>query len=375
MTVRCDGPEACDPDCLYWLREISQEEPQLELIEGAEQYGTFGSYRQIFEASNSTFLCQLDADDWLEPDAIAQAVAGLEDNSKAPFLYTQYQEVNGEGKPLRKGTRSLTPFHQQRMLVQFITYHLRVIRRSAYHQCGGYNSNLQFCGDYDLSLRLCELGIPTHLAKPLYNYRLHGDNTSSHQRQATIQEAFVVAQQALSRRHQNHRLELLLDAEACRVTLQPRKGPVVIAGMHRSGTSLLALMLQRMGLELGNDLLPADGQNPDGYGEDQPVVSLQRQALRRFCHGQSGWSDWGWQEHKSATDALATPADVAWRAEACHYLTQRRETQALWGWKDPRSTLFLEAWLELEPGLKLIAVYRDPWEIVDALQRLTPPVF
>ncbi len=61
--------------------------------------------------------------------------------------------------------------------------------------------------------------------------------------------------------------------------------------------------------------------------------------------------------------------------QATRYLTHRNTTNALWGWKDPRSTLFLEEWLELEPGLKLIAVYRDPWEIVDALQRITPPVF
>ena len=373
VTVRCDGPDACDPDCLHWLRQINEDEPRLLLIEGTEQCGTFGSYHQIFETSNSTFLCQLDADDWLEPDAIAQAIADLEGKSEAPFLYTQYQEVSGEGKPLRLGTRSLTPFNKQRMLVQFITYHLRVIRRAAYHECGGYDPSLQFCGDYNLSLRLCELGTPIHLAKPLYNYRLHGDNTSTHQRQATIQEAFVVAQQALNRRRQNHRLELILDAEACRVTLQPRKGPVVIAGMHRSGTSLLALMLQSLGLELGHDLLPADQHNPDGYGEDQPVVNLQRQALQRSCQGQSGWPDWGWQERPESEQI--SPADAQWRLQAKHYLTHRNETNTAWGWKDPRSTLFLEEWLELEPGLKLIAVYRDPWEIVDALQRITPPVF
>jgi hypothetical protein len=37
--------------------------------------------------------------------------------------------------------------------------------------------------------------------------------------------------------------------------------------------------------------------------------------------------------------------------------------------------LFLNQWLQLAPGAKIIAVYRDPWEVVDALQRLKPPVF
>ena len=372
ITIRTDGPEACNQECMAWLREVATDNPEIELIEGHKQLGTFASYRQIFYSKKSPFLCQLDADDWLQPGAIKEAVTLLTQNPEAPFLYTDCLEVNPDGTPIGTGARSRTPFDQQTMLAQFITFHLRLIRREAYQQCGGYDPALLYTGDYDLSLKLCETGHPIHLPRPLYNYRLHDSNTSGLRRQQTINEAFEVAQSALKRRRQNHLYALELDAEACRVSLSRRMGPVLIAGMHRSGTSLLALMLQTLGLDLGRQLLAADQHNPDGYGEDQPIVNLQRKLLLQQA-GAGGWPDWGWNGQAESTAALAV--DASWSSEALAYLQSRRRNDKPWGWKDPRSTLLLEHWLSLEPGLRVIGIYRAPWEVVDALQRIRPPVF
>jgi hypothetical protein len=150
------------------------------------------------------------------------------------------------------------------MLVQFITFHLRAIRRSVYAECGGYDSSLLFTGDYDLSLRLCEQGAPIHIPKTSYNYRIHPDNTSGRHRHGMVEEAFGVAQTALQRRRLEHLHQLNLDSTNQRVTLSPRHGPIAVVGMHRSGTSLPALMLQQLGLNLGSNLIAGDAQNPDG---------------------------------------------------------------------------------------------------------------
>ena len=329
VTIRTDGPEACTSETLNWLRDRSKQDRRLHLIEGEEQLGSYGSYRAVFAESDSAFLCQLDADDWLDPDTLSKGIAMLQASNGAPFLYTQYQEVSNDGRPIRIGSRSQQPFNQQRMLAQFITYHLRIIRRAAYNRCGGYNTELFYTGDYDLSLRLCELGDPIHLEEPLYNYRLHDDNTSSLKRRATIEEAFQVAQQALTRRRLSHLYKLTLRASESRVTLEPQEGPILITGMHRSGTSLLALMLQKLGLDLGTTLLAADPQNPDGYGEDLPVLTLQREALKRHHRHTRGWSDWGWAEDPNQPSTQA--ADAQWQQQAKQYLHQRKTSIRPWG--------------------------------------------
>jgi glycosyltransferase involved in cell wall biosynthesis len=371
ITIRTDGLDACDFNSLTWLRKTAAENAEIELIEGSTRLGTFASYRRIFANSSSPFLCQLDADDWLEPEALDLGLETLSKYPDAPFLYTDYLEVEPDGSPRGLGARCRYPFDQRTMLVQFITFHLRLVRRAAYQRCGDYDPSLLFCGDYDLSLRLCEIGDPARLASPLYNYRLHDSNTSGRYQQETITEAFQVANTALKRRKQGHLFTLQLDESLPCVTLSRQMGPFVIAGMHRSGTSLLALMLQTLGIDLGQELLSADQQNPDGYGEDLPVVSLQRRLLQQQS-APTGWPDWGWDGQNVRT---AAAADESWYCAAKTYLKSRRRSNQRWGWKDPRSTLLLEHWLKLEPGLCVIGIYREPWDVVDALQRISPPVF
>jgi hypothetical protein len=44
-------------------------------------------------------------------------------------------------------------------------------------------------------------------------------------------------------------------------------------------------------------------------------------------------------------------------------------TQSMWGWKDPRTTLFLDFWLKELPFAKFLFVYRSPWQVIDSLFR------
>ncbi|NJK60916.1 MAG: hypothetical protein HC918_12650, partial [Oscillatoriales cyanobacterium SM2_1_8] len=75
--------------------------------------------------------------------------------------------------------------------------------------------------------------------------------------------------------------------------------PLVVAGMHRSGTSLTASLLQTLGTHLGQTLVAADRHNPKGYFEDLDFVTLQRQMLTAACPvDDGGWPDWGWTEHE-----------------------------------------------------------------------------
>ena len=53
------------------------------------------------------------------------------------------------------------------------------------------------------------------------------------------------------------------------------KPPILIAGMHRSGTSMVAELLYRCGLALGAEdqlFLPANEDNPAGYWEISTVL-------------------------------------------------------------------------------------------------------
>ncbi|MEO6191543.1 MAG: glycosyltransferase [Thermoanaerobaculia bacterium] len=149
--------------------------------------------------------------------------------------------------------------------------------------------------------------------------------------------------------------------------------PVVIAGMHRSGTSLVASYLASLGVHMGDRLLPADSRNPHGYFEDADFVELHGRILRDCtAAGEAGHQDWGWTE----SGRLDRAPLARYAGEAQELVARRAGTPGIWGWKDPRTTLLLDFWDEILAGRALyILPYRFPWEVADSMQRLGADVF
>ena len=56
---------------------------------------------------------------------------------------------------------------------------------------------------------------------------------------------------------------------------------LVILGMHRSGTSALAGLVQLLGVNLGEDLLPAMPEvNEKGFFEHQEILDIHEDLLK-----------------------------------------------------------------------------------------------
>lgn len=131
---------------------------------------------------------------------------------------------------------------------------------------------------------------------------------------------------------------------------------LIIAGMHRSGTSLTANWLAQCGLDVGDKLVPADWSNPAGHYEDVTFSHLQRDILR--ANG----------TNHLVTDDRCFTVSAEHRAQALDLLRSRADSPQ-WGWKDPRTTLLLDFWLDVLPDARVLAVYRDPVKVIDSLLR------
>ncbi len=127
--------------------------------------------------------------------------------------------------------------------------------------------------------------------------------------------------------------------------------------MHRSGTSLVASVLQKAGLDIGHDISGPGLGNPHGHFEDQDFFQLHEDMLA--AAGESCFS---------AGDDFAPPmaVDFARRARA---LAAAREALPLWGWKDPRTCLFLGFWAPILPQARYLFLYRHPVDVVLSLWR------
>jgi hypothetical protein len=138
--------------------------------------------------------------------------------------------------------------------------------------------------------------------------------------------------------------------------------PVAIVGMHRSGTSMVAKLLQRAGLNLGDeaDLMPPAEENPEGFYEHLEFVRLNDEVLNAAG---AGWD-------------CPPPAGLNWEDSALDSFRARARRLAVplgerlpWGWKDPRTSLTLPFWRSAFGPLQTVAVVRNPLEVVTSLHR------
>ena len=132
---------------------------------------------------------------------------------------------------------------------------------------------------------------------------------------------------------------------------------IVIAGFHRSGTSLLTKLLYEAGLFVGDDLIGAMESNPFGHYEDRSVVQLHDGILAD--NGRN------WQ-----VEAPFLPVITSRRwAEMEAIVRERRIGHSLWGFKDPRVCLFLPEWASLMPGMKVVGIFRHPKDAIYSLHK------
>lgn len=129
---------------------------------------------------------------------------------------------------------------------------------------------------------------------------------------------------------------------------------VLILGMHRSGTSALAGSFREAGLYMGRVLDHGFGLNPKGLQEPSALVYMHENLLE--ANG-GAWHEppeqISWQPlHKSVRDLFI----------------DSRRGQGAWGFKEPRTLLVAQEWIEALPDWTGVGIFRDPREVALSIQ-------
>ncbi len=147
--------------------------------------------------------------------------------------------------------------------------------------------------------------------------------------------------------------------------------PLIVIGMHRSGTTLLSRLLQRCGVFMG--------------------ARQNRNAEPRFITALNGWlfaqASATWDRPEGMTDLLADERLRPWLVDylggvirgpaAARFLGPRRALRyhsmmtitEPWGFKDPRTTYTLDYWLDLFPRASIVHILRHGADVAVSLAR------
>lgn len=168
-------------------------------VVAAEHQGFVPALKAAFAATTGTYIGSVDSDDELAPTALEETAAILDTHPEVGLVYTDYQVIDENGQDRGLGRRCHIPYSKDRLLVDFMTFHFRLLRRCVYEQVGGVDESFERAEDYDLCLKLSEVTAVQHVQKPLYYYRRHAGNMTN-QLLEQIKWSYKASLQALKRR-------------------------------------------------------------------------------------------------------------------------------------------------------------------------------
>ena len=146
------------------------------------------------------------------------------------------------------------------------------------------------------------------------------------------------------------------------------KAPVIIIGMHRSGTSMLTKLLQELGLFIGHKLLPFD------LYESAYFVSLNEWLLAQANASWDNTYNYQFTDkifEEQAKEVLLTELQGKKRKDYLgkHKFSDIRKLDIPWAWKDPRSTITMDLWKSIFPTARILHIYRNPIDVAASLSK------
>lgn len=139
--------------------------------------------------------------------------------------------------------------------------------------------------------------------------------------------------------------------------------PVLVVGMHRSGTSAVARVVNLLGLQLGpEDDLYSAPDNAAGHFESVALIEQNTRLLEAFGSRHTA------AVHITA-EMAATPRARELMAEASATFDRIYSSSDGWVWKDPRLCLTLPLWRSHPPVASAVSllVFRHPIEVASSI--------
>ncbi|MDP1679445.1 MAG: glycosyltransferase [Candidatus Nitrotoga sp.] len=285
------------------------------------------------------YLAFLNSDDYYAPERIACLVAEIACLA-IPWGYSLVTSVRDDT------ATSVSDAHRQRQLgylgrasnsFALVSHNTLIstgnmfVERQFFLSLGGFR-DYRYNHDWDFCLRAAALAEPMVVHRPLYFYRIHESNTIRESKRTVTADAdkvlgnfvatalnntapctnplspqwpanrvvmfkhlFSAGEGALVPRHILRQLAAEMRATIALQSAQAqlptalygqRRTAVVVLGMHRSGTSAFARVLNLCGAFLPTKLKPPQlGNNPKGFWEPEDVVELNERILGQLGGG------------------------------------------------------------------------------------------
>src|SRR5579884_2162478 len=127
-------------------------------------------------AARGEFVSTLGSDDLMHEDYLEACMRALTDDPGASFAYTQMVLFGAVNRLYQ-----VHPFDPETLAENDYAPAVFLMRRSAFQECGPFDTQIPRCEDWDLLLTMAERGrYGVYIPRPLFYYRQHNRSYNSH---------------------------------------------------------------------------------------------------------------------------------------------------------------------------------------------------
>lgn len=148
--------------------------------------------------SRGFFIGQLDADDVLMSDAVEQCLTAMEQDTRLSLVYGTTEYIDENSNFISKGW-NWPIFSREYLLTNMIVHHFRFFRKRDFMRTIGFDESIKNAVDYDMMLKLAEVGDVRHLNRVLYQYRRHSEMTTVMHNGEQSKNHFIAINNSLTR--------------------------------------------------------------------------------------------------------------------------------------------------------------------------------
>jgi len=165
------------------LRKLADQDPRIVLI-ARENKGLIVSLNEGIDKARGQLIARMDGDDLCLPERFEQQVAFMREHPEASVVSCRVLCIDAQGWPIGEAHDNTT--HQQledamwgRGYGGWLSHPGAMIRTSMVRQVGGYKLEYPHAEDFELWLRLAEVGTLNALPQVLLRYRKHTQSVSA----------------------------------------------------------------------------------------------------------------------------------------------------------------------------------------------------
>jgi GT2 family glycosyltransferase len=144
---------------------------------------------------------------------------------------------------------------------------------------------------------------------------------------------------------------------------------IIVLGMHRSGTSALTQLISTLGYNAGNNLMPANFDNPKGYWEDLDIYQLNNDILSFLFLTWDQTEEFNYRK----INILNKIIGEKFHKRGCSIISKKLKYSSKIVIKDPRFCILLPFWNSILRELKCETHYilsvRNPIDVAISIKK------